>query len=318
MNMVRGLGIAIICFGVCAPLTAWKVIPEKKDQASTIKTVIVSNGRMVIVNQQGKAIDVSFSDLEQLARGDKKLVKTGSKPQPASPPSPAVTAPATVTTAVASSPAVAASSAVVPDQAFIRQAIVTAGTWFVYTAAPGRFKIFGTQQYVPMKEGTLLKGVFVNKRLYLLSRDGVLFEPTWENNFDFSRYITEFGKYRQSLQQRLTDIDGNLAAAAVQREKITRDIYFLTTQVVQVLNGNDYIDNTIINSRRPPDWNFVSSNGLPPSSIGFYLDLRRKLSREERDRRKIDRQIEDLNKERNQLVITIRQCTEAWQSLGGK
>ena len=303
MTRSRKFIAILLGVGACCALPAWKVVPEGKDQPSEIKTIIVSEERMVIVNKNGTSIDVKFADLEKIAGGAiGSKVPTPAAPPPIPPPPAANPAPPAVTL----------------TEAAIRQKIANSGSWFMFTARPMRFKVFGKQQYVPIKEGMAFKGAIVNKRLYLRNLDDVLFEPTWENSFDFSRYVTEFGKYQQSLQQHLAEINNNLAAAAAQREETIRNIYFLVNQIVQLLQNRSYSVNTLVDNNGNVNLSSVNQSDIEASAMTFYLDLQRKLWREERNKREVERHIKEMNADRDSTTEAFRQCVETQKSLAGK
>ncbi len=327
MRLKSGLAIIMLLSFSAVPLRAWKVVPEEKDRGSDIKTIIIVDDRLIIVNSQN-TIDVKFSDLEKLSRGIK--MSADPAPSPAAPPVKTTAEPGKVTgdlrvmeksppTVV---PPTAASSDVTAEalatEEIIRKKIAESGIWYVFVAHPQRFKIFGQKQYMPMKEGMVLKGATVNKRLYLENLDHVLFEPTWENSYDFNRYVAEFVKYLESLKKRLTDLDNNIASVKAEREENMRNIYFLVDQIVQLLKDRNYTRAKIVSKDGDVNLNVIKQEDVEPNAMTVYLDLQRKLSREERNKREADRRIRSLVREKNDLLAFYEQMEASWKAIPSK
>ncbi len=327
MRRKSGLCVVLLTGTMVLPLLAWKIVPEDKDKASDIKTILIVDDRLIIVNSKN-TLDIRFSDLEKLSKGQ----SLAPAPAPAAPP-PAVVTPVPATPAAnpangdlrvvedgksAAVPAPANAPEASLTEEGIRKKIAETGIWYVFTAHPQRFKVFNQKQYVPMKEGMVLKGATINKILYLQNQDQVLFEPTWENSYNFTRYVTEFRKYLDSLRKHLVELDGNIAAAQSAREDALRNIYFLVDQMVKLLKGRDYNRGKIVSADGNVDLTVIKQEDIDPNAMTFYLDLQRKLSKEERNKRDAEKQLKNLSKERSDLITLSQQMEETWRGLAGK
>lgn len=274
------------------PSMAWKVVREEGDKASPVKMVQIVDDRLIVITTTG-VYDIKLGQLEKLPPEDKP--NQPPTPPPAVPPPSAPVAPPPAPTPEAAAGKTMPANAKLADQ--VQAELKKNGTWYVFTGKAHGFKVMNLKIVKTFQDGDLFKAVTVNGRMYLQDPSGVIYEPTWEISYDFTRFVMPL----ESYQRKQVNYIEKLRATLADREKELIDnkqmTVFYIAEIVKLLKGHDYTTAQFYNDKGDVNLNIIKNDDINPNSMLFYNDLRSKLNKLVTTKRRLERDIFNLKKE---------------------
>ena len=266
------------------PARAWKVVREEGDKASPIKMVQIVDDRLIVITATG-VYDIKLGQLENLP--------PAGKPTPPPQAVPAVPPPVPAPAPEAGKPQPA--NARLAD--LVQAELKKSGTWYVFTGKAHGFKVMDLKIVKTFQDGDLFKAATVNGRMYLQDPNGVIYEPTWEISYDFTKFVMPLESYQKKQVNYIEKLGNTLA----DREKELIDnkqmTVFYIAEIVKLLKGHDYTTAQLYNEKGDINLNIIRNDDINPNSMLFYNDLRSKLNKLVNAKRRLEKDIFNLKKE---------------------
>lgn len=281
-----------VCMTVCAfNAFGWKIVREPNDQQTQINSIMISGDTIILVGQDGEKV-FRISQLEALL----------SAPHP----SPAVAPPPHPVQETVKNKDLDVS---------LRQAFEEKSNWFVLSIPSKGFKRLKDASYRNFREGEFLRGALHDKRLYLQDFQGDIYEPTWEINYDFSRFVIPAGDYIDGLKSAVDSAAASFAETEKRRAEAERDIYFYVDQLVELLKRRNCTRADFIDSNGDLVMDAVSSDGLDPNAASVYWKLRSQLAHAYKEKRRAERALVDYRKLLNARTELYRNVRKTYEKL---